>query len=139
MLHFYMFVPTNATVKLDNENIGYAQGIGIILCRFNNCPIRYPVGTVYYYLVHPSNTISKGAIKFYVGFQNVTYEAIEYCDFFDPQSHSWRSPNQTKKRLLSNKKCQSQPSKRTQLYVPYQSRIYLGLFIRNLVMSLLTG
>ena len=46
MSHFYMFFPTKATVKLANGNTGHAQGIGIILCRFPNCSITYPVGPV---------------------------------------------------------------------------------------------
>ena len=44
MSHVYMFVPIKANVKLANINTGHAQGIGIILCCFNNCPIIYPVG-----------------------------------------------------------------------------------------------
>ena len=32
MSQFSMFVPTKDTVKLDNGNTGYTQGIGIILC-----------------------------------------------------------------------------------------------------------
>ena len=68
MSHFSMFVPTKATVKLANGNTGHAQGIGIILCRFPNCSIIYPVGPVYYCPGHPSKTISSGALKFYIGF-----------------------------------------------------------------------
>ena len=52
-----MFLPTNATVKLAHGNTGHAQGIGIILCRFPNCSIIYPVGPVYYCPGHPSNTM----------------------------------------------------------------------------------
>ena len=37
MSHFSMLVPTKSTLKLANVNMGYAQGIGIILCRFTNC------------------------------------------------------------------------------------------------------
>ena len=66
MSHFSMFVPTKATEKLANGNMGHAQGIGIILCRFPNYLIIYPVGPVYYCPGHPSNTISSGALKFYV-------------------------------------------------------------------------
>ena len=47
--HFSVFVPTKVTMKLDNGNIGHSQGIGIILCRFYNYYIIYPVGSVYYY------------------------------------------------------------------------------------------
>ena len=34
MSYFYMFLPTEATVKLDNLNMEHAQGIGIIFCCF---------------------------------------------------------------------------------------------------------
>ena len=57
MSHFSMFVPTKATVKLANGNKGHAQGNGIILCRFSNCYIIYPVVPVYYCPSHPYNTI----------------------------------------------------------------------------------
>ena len=95
MLHLSMFVPTKATVKLANGNTGYTQGIGIILCCFPNYPIIYPVGPVYYCPGHPSNTISSGALKFYIGIKKVTYEPLEHCEFVDPQGSSWRSPYQT--------------------------------------------
>ena len=68
MSHFSMFVPTKETMKLANGNTGNAQVIGIILCRFTNCSIIYQVGTVYYCPGHPSNTISSGALIFYVSF-----------------------------------------------------------------------
>ena len=84
MSHFSMFVSNKATVKLDNGNTGHAQGIGIIVCRFPNCSIIYPVVPVYYYPGHPYNTISSGALKFYIGFKNVTSEPLEHCDFVDP-------------------------------------------------------
>ena len=87
-----MFVPTKATVKLANGNTGHPQGIGIILCRFPNCSIIYPVGPVYYCPGHPSNTISSGALKFYIGFKKFKSDPHEHCDFVDPQGHSWRSP-----------------------------------------------
>ena len=38
-----MFVTTKVTVKLDNGNTGHAQVIRIILCRFPNCSIIYPL------------------------------------------------------------------------------------------------
>ena len=68
MSHFSMFVPTKTTVKLANGSTVHAQGIGIILCSFTNCLIIYLVGQVYYCPGQPSNTISSGALKFYVGF-----------------------------------------------------------------------
>ena len=94
-----MFVPTKDTVKLANGNTGHAQGIGSILCRFTNCSIIYPVGPVYYCPDHPSNTISSGALKFYIGFKKVTSEPLEHCDFVDPQGRSWRSAYQTRNNL----------------------------------------
>ena len=68
MSHFFMFVPTKATVKLTNGSMGHAQGIGIILYSFPNCSIIYTVGPVYYCPGRPSNTISAGALKSYIGF-----------------------------------------------------------------------
>ena len=50
---------------------------------------------VYYCLGQPSNTISSGALKFYVSFQKVTFKPLEHCDFFDPQGGYWRSPYHT--------------------------------------------
>ena len=68
MSHFSMFVPIKSTVKLANWNTRHAQVIGIILFIFPNFPIIYPPGSVYYFPGHPSNIISSGALKFYVGF-----------------------------------------------------------------------
>ena len=92
MSHFYMFYPTITNVKLANVNTGHAQGIGIILCRYPKCLIMYPVGSVYYFPGHPSNTISSGDLKFYVIFQNITSEPLEHCDLVDPQGCSSSSP-----------------------------------------------
>ena len=96
---FSMFFPTKATVKLANGNTWHAQGIGIILCRFPNFSILYTVGPVYYFPVHPSITISSGDLNFHAGFQKFTSERLEYCDYVDPQGHSWRSPYQTQNNL----------------------------------------
>ena len=65
---FSIFFPTKATVKMANGNTVHTQWIGIILCHFTNCSIIYPVGPVYYFPGHPSNTISSGALEFYIGF-----------------------------------------------------------------------
>ena len=48
-----MFIPTRCNVKLAHGNTGHAQGVGIILCQFTNCPNMNPVGPVYYYTDHP--------------------------------------------------------------------------------------
>ena len=85
MSHFSMFVPTKPAAKQTNGNTGHAQGIGIVFCRLTNCYIIYPVVSVYYCTGQLSNTISSGALKFYVGFQKVTSETLEHCDFVDPQ------------------------------------------------------
>ena len=74
--HFYMFVPTKATMKFPNGNTGHSQVIGIILCIFPNCSIIYTVGPVYYFPSHPSNTISSVALKFNIGYKNVTSEPL---------------------------------------------------------------
>ena len=63
-------------MKLDNGNTGHDQRIGIILCRFHNCSIIYPVGPVYYCQENPSNTISLGALRLYAGFKKVVPEPI---------------------------------------------------------------
>ena len=120
MSHFSVFVPTKATVKLANGNTGHAQGIGIILCRFPKCSIIYPVGTVYYFPGHPYNTISSGALKFYISFKNVTSEPLEHCDFVDPQYCSWRSPYQTCNNLdyLQLKIVKIDPHRDKNLVVP---------------------
>ena len=55
--HFSVFVPTKATVKLANVNMGRAQWIGVVLYCFTNFPIIYTVGPVYYCPGHPYNTI----------------------------------------------------------------------------------
>ena len=96
-----MFAPTMATMKLDNGNTGHAQVIGVILCRFTNCSIIYPVVLVYYCPGQPYNTISSGAFKFYVSLQKVTSETFEHCDFVDPQGHSWISSYQIQKYIDS--------------------------------------
>ena len=99
MSHFYMFSPTNFNMKFYNGNIGHAKGTGVVLCRFPNCPFIYPVGPVYNIPVHPSNTISSVTLKFYVGFQKITSEPLEYCGFVFPQVHLCRSPYQTQNNL----------------------------------------
>ena len=76
MSQFSMFVPTKGTVKLTDGNMGHDQVIGIIYCRFPDCSIIYPVGTVYYFPGYPYSTISSGALIFYVVFQKVTSESL---------------------------------------------------------------
>ena len=99
MSHLSIFVPTNNTVKLENGNTGHEQVIWIVLFTFTNCSIIYPVGPVYYYPYNPSNTISSGALKFYVSFQRVAYEPLGHCGFVEPQGHSWRSPYHTQNNI----------------------------------------
>ena len=141
MSHFSMFVPTNATVKLANGNMGHAQGIGIILCCFTNCSIIHPVGTVYYCPGHPSNTISSGALKFYIGFKKVTYEPLEHCDFVDPQGRSWRSPYQTRNNLdyLQLKIFRINPHRDKDLVVPTVCGLSKKLSINRCINILVTS
>ena len=83
--NFSIFFPTKATVKLDNGNAEFSQGIRIILIWFPNCSIIYPVGSVNYFTGCPSNTISSVAFKCYAIFQKVTYEPPEHLNFFTPK------------------------------------------------------
>ena len=76
MSHFYMLVPTKVNGKWDNGNMVHAQGIGIILCNFPNCPITYTVGPVYYCPYQHSKNISLGDLKYYVYFEKFTYEPL---------------------------------------------------------------
>ena len=112
MSQFSIFYPTKATIKLANGNTENAQGTGINLCNFYYCSTVYPVGPVYYFPVHPYNTISSGALRFYVGSQNVTSTPLEIFDFVDPQGHSWRSTYQTQNNIdyIQIKKFQGQNS-----------------------------
>ena len=69
--HFSMFVSTKVNVKLDNGNTVHYQLIGTILCLSPNCPVIYPVGTVYCCPGQPSNTILSGSLKSYFGFNKL--------------------------------------------------------------------
>ena len=80
-----MFVQTKSYVKLANGNIEHAQVLVNILCHFTNFSVIYPVVPVYYCPVHPSNAISFCDLKLYPGFQNITSESLEHCDFVYPQ------------------------------------------------------
>ena len=99
MSQFFMFVRTKATVKLTNGNTVHAQVIDIILFSFTNFSIINPVGTVYYFPGHRSNTISSGDLKIYVGLQNVISETLEHNAFVVPKGRSWGSPYQTQNNL----------------------------------------
>ena len=140
MSQFSMIVPAKANVKLD------AQGIAIILCRFPNCPIIYPVVPVYYCRGNWSKSISSRALKFYVGFQKVAAEPFEYYDFVDTQGPYWRSPHQTQNNLdyLQIEICQSQPSQRqeyccTNCICTFKTKSLSAYSSAFLVMSLLPG
>ena len=75
---------------------------------------------VYYYPGHPSNTISSGDLKFYVGLKNITFEHIEHCDFVDPQGCSWISPYQNQNNLdyLQIKIVKVKPHINRNIFVP---------------------
>ena len=142
MSHFSMFFPTKATVKLSNGNTVYDQIIVIVLCCSPNCSIIYPFGPVYYFPGHSSNTISSGALKFYIIILKVASEPLEHCEFFDPQSGSCKSPYQTQNNLdyLQLKIFKVNPH-RDKKYCCTNclwnfKKISLNLFINVLVMSL---
>ena len=59
----------------------------------------YPVGTVWYCPVHPSNNISLGALKCYVGIQKSASEPLFHFNFVYPQDHSLRSPYRSQSNL----------------------------------------
>ena len=96
---FSMFFPTRATVKLANGNMWHTQWIGIISCFFTRCSIIYPVGPVYYFPNHSTNTISPVSLNFNIGSQKVASEPLKHCDFVDLHCCAWRSPYQTKNNL----------------------------------------
>ena len=92
MSHFSFFFLTKATIKIDNGNTVHSQDIRKFLYSFPNCSIICTGGPVYYFPGHPSNTISSVSLKFYVGFQKVVSDPLEYCDFVGPQGCSLISP-----------------------------------------------
>ena len=89
MSHFSMIFPTKFNVKFSNGNMGYDQGIGIILCPFPNCPIIYLVGPLYYFPVCLLNSISLGDLKFYVGFWQETGESVEQVVPYESTGLIW--------------------------------------------------
>ena len=101
------------------------------------------MGLVYYFPGHPSNTISSGVLKFYVGFQKVTPEPLEHCYFVDPQGHSWRSTCQTQKNLyyIQIEIFKVNPHRDRTIVIPTACALskifYIRLFISVLVMSIL--
>ena len=96
MSHFSMFVPTKATMKLDNGNTGHNQIIGIILCCFPNCSIIYKMGTVYYCQGRPANTLSPVSLKFYVCSRKVTYNILNIVSLLNLKGVLGDHPNRLK-------------------------------------------
>ena len=84
-----MLIPTQANVKLANDNTVHAKVIGFIFCHFTKFTVIYTVGPVYYCSDHLSNTISLSALKCYVGFQKFTSEYLEHCDLVETQYRPW--------------------------------------------------
>ena len=91
-----VLIPIKATVRINNGNIVHAQVIMIISCYFTNFSDIYLVGEVHYFPGSRFNTISSGALNFHVGFQKVTSEHLEYCDYVDTEVCSCILPYQTK-------------------------------------------
>ena len=142
MSHFSMFFPINATVKLANGSTGHAQVIAIILCRFPNCSIIYPVGPVYYYPGHPSNTISLDYLNFLLVFKTLHLNLLKIVTLLALrvvlQDYHTRL---TKILTIFNSKFSRSTLTETriflsQLSVGFQNKLSLKLFISILVMSL---
>ena len=68
---------------LANGNMGHAQVIGIILCSFPNCPIIYPVGTVYYFQITLPTPFHRVPSNVMLVFKKFTSEPLEHsCPIF---------------------------------------------------------
>ena len=145
MSHYSMFVPTKATLKMDNLNTGHAQVIGVILCRFTNCSIIYPVVPVYYCPGHSSNTISSGALKFYIGLKRLHLNLLKIATLLTLKVVIGDHPTILATILtIFNSKFSISILTGTrillsQLSMDIQKKISLNLFISVLVMSLSLG
>ena len=145
MSHFSFFFLTKATIKIDNGNTVHSQDIRKFLYSFPNCSIICTGGPVYYFPGHPSNTISSVSLKFYVGFQKVVSDPLEYCDFVGPQGCSLISPIRLKTiNSLFKYKLQKSILKETwillsQLSIPCQKIISIRSFISALNVYLFSG
>ena len=137
-----MFVSTKATVKLDNGNTGHAQWIGIILCCFPNRSIIYTVGPVYYFPGHPSNIISSSALKFILVFKRLHLSLLNIVTLLTLKvvlgyHHTRLTTILTIFNLeLSRSVLTETRILLSQLYVDFQEKIFLILFISVLVISL---
>ena len=142
MSQFSMFVPTKAVVKLANGNTVHAQGVGIILCRFPNFSIIYPVEWVCYCTGHPSKTISSGALIFYAIFLRLHLNIFNIVTLLTLEVVIGDNHTRLKKILtIFNSKFSGSTLTETrillyQLYVDFQNKVSLNLFISFLVMSL---
>ena len=132
-------------MKLANGVTGHTQLIGVILCNFPNFTIIYPEGKVYYCPVHPFNTISLGALKFYIGFQKFTSEPLEHFDFVEPQGRYWISSYHNQKNIyyLQINIIKVNPQRNSNIVTPtgcdLLKKISISLFISAIVVSLFPG
>ena len=136
--------PYDYMTKFTCVNMGHAQVIGIVLCWFPNCSIIYLVWPVYYCPGHPSNTISSGDLKFYVGFQKLLLNLLNIVTLLTLKVILVDHPTRLK-TILSIFKCKLSKSTLakiiiflSQLSVHFQNKISISLFIIVLVVSLLS-
>ena len=113
MSHFSMFVPTKATVKLDNGNMGHAQGIGVILCRFPKWSIIYLVVPVYYFQVILPKQSHQVPSNFMLVFKRLHLNLLKIVVLLTLKVIIRDYPTKLKKSLISsNRNFQNQPSQR---------------------------
>ena len=143
MSHISIFFPTKATVKMANGKTGHAEGIGIILCYFHNCPIIFLVGPVCCCPDHPSNTTSRVTSNFMLVLERLHLNLLNIQILCNSRLLlEINLPDSKQFILSSNLNVHRSTLKETgilwsQLHVPYQNRISVSLFISALVMSLL--
>ena len=82
-----MFVPTIVNVEFSDVNKGHDQVTEIILCRFPNCTIIYPVGPVYCCPGHASNTIPYSYLKGFVLFQMLHWKLLSTVNLWTLKEH----------------------------------------------------
>ena len=76
-----MSIPTKATLKLANGNMGHAQGIGFILCCFTNCLILYPVGAFFIFQVTLPTASHQVSSNFMLGFKRLHLNLLNIVNF----------------------------------------------------------
>ena len=118
MSHFNIFAPIKATLTLAIGNTGHSQVIGIVLCRFIKFPIIYPVGQfiiVQVTLPTPPHWLTS---NFMLVFKSLNMNLLNIVTLLALKVVLGDHPNRLKKRLSSNRNCQSQPSEKQEYCCP---------------------